>query len=64
MRKRLSGKLRGNLYKVYISPDGAKHYSLSKAKDNGFPADEGDGRKGRKKRVGRAAKAKAAKGGA
>lgn len=46
VRKRLSGKLKGNLYKVYISPKGAKFYSRSKAIEQGFAADDAqDGRK-------------------
>ena len=53
-RKRMSGKLKGNLYKVYINPEGVKYYSLSKAiKEGGFVPDEStntDGRKTRRKR--------------
>ena len=49
VRKRLSGKLKGNLYKVYISPKGAKFYSRSKATEQGFAADDAqDGRKKKK----------------
>ena len=37
LRKRLSGKMKGQTYKVFISPDGGKYYSLAKAKtDGGF----------------------------
>lgn len=45
----MSGKLRGNLYKVFLSPDGSKYYSLTKAKESGF-CDAGyeDGRKKKK----------------
>ena len=48
-RKRQSGKLLGQCYKVFISPTDVKYYSLAKAiKDGGFkPSDtsEIDGRK-------------------
>ena len=48
VRKRLSGKLAGNLYKVFIAPDGIKHYSLAKARQAGFNAEDyQDGRKAR-----------------
>ncbi len=50
VRKRLSGKLMGNLYKVYVSPNDAKYYSLAKAVANGFKAEwSQDGRKKRAK---------------
>ena len=50
VRKRLSGKLVGNLYKVYVSPNDAKYYSLAKAIANGFKAEwSQDGRKKRAK---------------
>lgn len=47
----MSGKLAGQLYKVYISPSGTKYYSLSKAvKDGKFQSDgHTDGRKGPRK---------------
>ena len=49
VRKRLSGKLMGNLYKVYISPNGAKFYSRSKAIEQGFASDDAqDGRKNKR----------------
>ena len=49
-RKRLTGKLRGNTYKVFVDGDGSKFYSLSKALKNGFKADGTvDGRKTRHK---------------
>ena len=45
VRKRLSGKLAGNTYKVFIAPDKNKFYSLAKARANGFAAtDYVDGR--------------------
>lgn len=46
MRKRMSGKLKGNVYKVYIDSEGNKYYSLKKAADNGFVVVDGlgDGR--------------------
>lgn len=48
-RKRLSGKLKGNTYKVFISPNDAKYYALTKAQENGFkPDDTTDGRKRRR----------------
>ena len=47
VRKRLSGKLAGNLYKVFVRPDGVKYYSLGKARAGGFTADYEDGRKRR-----------------
>lgn len=49
MRRRLTGKQRGNLYKVFIAPrDGGKFYSLAKAQASGFPKDSNhDGRKQR-----------------
>ena len=57
-RKRLTGKLRGNTYKVFIDGSGSKCYSLSKAVENGFKADGTvDGRKNRHKK-GKAAKKK------
>lgn len=49
-RKRMSGKLKGNLYKVFLSPTGGKHYSLKDAKAQGFKGGpELDGRRKRKK---------------
>ena len=36
MRKRLTGKLKGQLYKVFVSPTGTKFYSLTKAKEAGL----------------------------
>lgn len=53
-RKRLTGKQKGNTYKVFISKDGGKFYSLTKAKEQGFK-DEGicDGRKTRHKSRGK-----------
>lgn len=50
VRKRLSGKLAGHLYKVFIGPDGNKHYSLAKARVAGFTADYQDGRTRRQKK--------------
>ena len=45
VRKRLSGKLQGNLYKVFISPNDCKFYSLAKAIVAGFnPEGFKDGR--------------------
>ena len=32
----MSGKLQGTNYKVFISPDGTKYYSLKKAVESGF----------------------------
>lgn len=50
-RKRLTGKLKGSTYKVYISPSSCKYYALTKAQDNGFKAtDANDGRKNRRKK--------------
>ena len=50
VRKRLKGKLAGGVYKVFISPTGVKHYSLSSAINGGFAPDHTmDGRKGRRK---------------
>ena len=53
MRRRLTGKQRGNLYKVFIAPqDGGKFYSLAKAHAHGFPKDSHhDGRKQRGKKA-------------
>lgn len=34
-RKRVSGKLMGQEYKVFIAPDGTKHYSLTSAANKG-----------------------------
>ena len=47
----MSGKLAGQLYKVFISPNGTKYYSQSKAvKEGGFhPDGNTDGRKGPRK---------------
>ena len=51
-RKRMSGKLKGGTYKVFIAPSGVKHYSLSKAREGGFKGSiERDGRK--RKRAGK-----------
>ena len=61
VRKRLSGKLAGNLYKVFVSSDGTKHYSMAKAVQGGFNADNyEDGRKTRHKKP-KASKGKAKK---
>ena len=49
VRKRLSGKLAGHLYKVFVGPDGTKHNSLAKARAGGFSADYQDGRARRQK---------------
>ena len=48
----MSGKLKGSLYKVYISPSETKYYSLSKAiSEGGFKHDgASDGRKTRHKK--------------
>ena len=47
----MTGKLRGNTYKVFIDGAGSKFYSLSKALENGFKADGSlDGRKTRHKK--------------
>lgn len=60
-RKRLSGKLKNNTYKVYISKEGVKYYSLAKAtRDGGFQGADGVS-DGRKKRAKRKAKAKPSK---
>ena len=49
VRRRLTGKLKGHTYKVFIDSNGQKFYSLAKAKkDGGFQhADAIDGRKTR-----------------
>ena len=51
VRRRLTGKLAGSTYKVFVAPTGVKYYSLAKAKaDGGFDGGEVvDGRKNRKK---------------
>ena len=51
-RKRMSGKLKGGLYKVYISPDSVKYYSLNKAiSEGGFQGQAStDGRRTRRKK--------------
>ena len=36
----MSGKLKGTTYKVFISPDSTKYYSLKKAMESGFSNDE------------------------
>ncbi len=49
----MSGKLKNSTYKVYIAPgdSGTKYYSMSKAVEAGFKADEShDGRKKRGKK--------------
>lgn len=52
VRKRLSGKLKGNLYKVFVSPNDSKYYSLAKAVENGFKAEwSQDGRKKKRAKV-------------
>ena len=61
VRKRLTGKLKGQQYKVFIGPDGAKFYSLAKAISHGFNG--GSGLDGRKKKT-KKAKSKANLGGA
>ena len=51
-RKRLSGKLKGGLYKVFINGEGRKFYSLTEAVKSGFSPPEGfivDARKNRAK---------------
>lgn len=35
--------MKGSLYKVFISPDGSKFYSLKKAVERGFTNEGGDG---------------------
>ena len=46
-RKRMSGKLEGKLYKVFIAPGGVKYYALGKAIEAGLKPDgTTDGRKG------------------
>lgn len=54
----MSGKLKNSAYKVYIAPgdSGLKYYSLPKAVEGGFKAD--DSHDGRTKRGKKAAKAK------
>ena len=48
---RLTGKLKGGTYKVFISKDGTKYYSLCQAIKHGFKSDgTTDGRKNRKKK--------------
>ena len=49
-RKRLSGKLKGGEYKVFISPCGTKYYSMAKAIAQGGlkRSDSKDGRKNKK----------------
>ena len=44
--------MRGALYKVFLAPEGnTKYYSLTKARENGFPMDGySDGRKTRAKK--------------
>jgi hypothetical protein len=55
----LTGKLKGGLYKVFISPDGSKFYSAAKAIENGFsPSENLDGRKSRKTKGQEAKKSK------
>ena len=50
-RKRMSGKLKGGTYKVFIEPSGVKHYSANKAKLAGFKGSRAcDGRKKRGKK--------------
>lgn len=56
-RRRLTGKLKGHTYKVYIDSEGRKEYSLPKAKAKGFDGSD-EVPDGRTKR-GKAAKAKA-----
>ena len=48
-RKRLTGKLKGQEYKVFVDPEGCKHYSFSKAQQAGFDGECPDGRKKRAK---------------
>ena len=58
-RRRMSGKMKGQNYKVYISPDGTKYYSLTQACKNGFQASaEHDGRTTRRKKAGNMRKKK------
>ena len=45
----MSGKLKGTTYKVFISPDSTKYYSLKKAMESGFSNDEPTKKKGPKK---------------
>ena len=55
----MSGKLRGNLYKVFICPDGNKYYSLAKAIQGGYQADGcEDGRKKKKRPLAKLKKVK------
>ena len=57
--KRLTGKLRGHLYKVFISPTGVKFYTLGKACQAGFPKEEcDDGRTNKKPRTNKKGSAK------
>lgn len=51
-RVRKGGKQEGNVYKVFISPEGAKIYSRSKAVKAGMPVTGAptDGRKSRHKK--------------
>lgn len=55
----LDWKVKGGLYKVFISPDGSKFYSAAKAIENGFsPSENLDGRKSRKTKGQEAKKSK------
>ena len=48
----MSGKMKGQNYKVYINPDGTKYYALIQARKNGFEASaEHDGRTARRKKA-------------
>lgn len=52
IRKRMSGKLKGSTYKVFIAPDGGKHYSAPAAEKAGFKRTKScDGRKKTKKQT-------------
>ena len=42
----MSGKLKDTTYKVFISPDNTKYYSLKKAMESGFSNDEPTNTKG------------------
>ena len=52
-RKRMSGKLKGSTYKVFLAPSGAKYYSMAKAvQDGGFKRTLScDGRMKRRKKT-------------